>query len=954
MKTTANVLLLIALLSLQACTPFAKFSYISQRDDSSVVINSETFKSYNFIPLTTDTTAKTIVATGVPAGRIWDFGLENKNLDLTCTPATPIEPAVYHISNSTLHVDIGPRDTDGSLLFNCDIKNSPFTFEIKYVASRLQIISSNIFNTKYYLTNTDAPQVSKNGVKVVFSSVGQIYMKDLYTGDLRLISSSDGTVTNQGNGISSNPSISGDGSKVVFTSTSTNLISGATGTQIYLKNLLTNNLSLVTSIDSLPANQGNAASGKAHISADGTQIVFESAATNLLATATAGTQVFVKKLNTNTISLASSSDGTPANQGNGPSTLAKISENGNFIVFTSNATNLVSPVSSGTQVFLKNTVSGAIRIVSTIDGSASVLGNAASTEASISSDGTKVVFKSSATNLLSTATSGAQIFLKNLNTNAVTLISAINGDPLQQGNADSEQPKISADGNFVIFKSLATNLLATATVGTQVFQKSLTSGTLSLVSSKDATVPNQANAVADLPDISNNGEVIVFRSEASNLQADALGKLIYFKKTNQLSAIAAENVSAYQSGNADIIAPQISEDNKTVLFHSELPNLLPGIQNSFWQVFVKDLTTGRLTLVSSQDGTPATAGNGYSYAAKMSRDGTKVIFLSNATNLVPGVTNDINYQIYHKDLETGVITLVSSYDGDGSHMGNSQSYVSAISDDGNRVAFRSTATNLINGVTLSGYQTYVKDINTNTMKLISFATSGINDPTNQGYSSTLDIDISGDGTEVVFDTNATNLWPGSGNYQVYVRNVDSNLLYVVSSTNKFSGAARGNNNSYRPRISRDGKKVIFYSYATNFLGGCGGAGKVQVYIKNLDTDAFTMGSTTDGTCAGKANNHSFNATMSDDTNIIAFQSYSTNLIPGVVLPPGSSHTYVRNIATNEIKMLNSLNGVAAQQGNQSSFYPVVSPDGKFTLFSSMATNLFSNVEKYQIYLFKVD
>lgn len=243
METRNKCLKILAVsftLIIQSCSFFGDTHFV-KLDNSSVAIDPGTFKSYDFISLAVDKSISPVKvsASDVPAGRIWDFGIVEKSVSLLCTPRGMIEPAIYRVNGNTLHIDIGPRRTDGTLTFDCKASTTDFVFEVNYKANRSALISSNFFKNAYFETS-EKPKISQDGKKALFVSYGQVYLKDTTSDAIYLISSPDGSIGHQANGAVTQAQMSADGSKVVFVSTSTNLIAGATGSQIYLKDLTAN------------------------------------------------------------------------------------------------------------------------------------------------------------------------------------------------------------------------------------------------------------------------------------------------------------------------------------------------------------------------------------------------------------------------------------------------------------------------------------------------------------------------------------------------------------------------------------------------------------------------------------------------------------------------------------------------------------------------------------------
>jgi len=283
-------------------------------------------------------------------------------------------------------------------------------------------------------------------------------------GDVVLVSSD--TAGAQGNNESQYPRMSSDGRYVVFQSTATNLVTPATtNEQVFRKDLLTGEVKLCSA--DIGGVEGNAASFNPVISSDGRYVAFHSTATNLVAPATTNWQIFRKDMLTGEVSLASA-DAAGA-QGDNWSTNSAISSDGRYVAFESTSTNFVSPAITGNQVFRKDLVTGEVRLASA--DAAGAQGNNFSGNARLSSDGRYVAFNSQATNLVSPATSGGQVFRKDLATGEVVLCSADAAGA--QGNSGSEYPKITPDGRYVAFHSTSTNLVTPATTLNQVFRKEL-------------------------------------------------------------------------------------------------------------------------------------------------------------------------------------------------------------------------------------------------------------------------------------------------------------------------------------------------------------------------------------------------------------------------------------------------------------------------------------------------
>ena len=394
-------------------------------------------------------------------------------------------------------------------------------------------------------------------------------------------------------------------------------------------------------------NPGNSASFHANFSPDGTLLLFYSSSTNLVAGATNGlTQLYVKNLLTHEIRLVSADGGGNAGDGtcffpNNSTQVRMLSPDGTKVVFESSAANFGSGA-NGMQIFLKDLTGGGVTLVSA-DGSG-IPGNNSSIDFSFSPDGTKVVFDSSASNLVPGA-SGQQIYIKDLTTQIVTLVSAsVNGNA---GDSSSLWPVFSPDGNEVAFVSAAGNLVTGGSFGQQIFVKNLTTQEVTLVS---ADISGKGgNNPSFYPMFSPDGAKVLFNSSSTTLVPEPTsGHLETYVKDLTTSNIAL--VSSNSNGDAannDIPIAVFSADGTMVGFYSPASNLVsPATSND--QVFVKDLLTGAITLASTDAG--GAQGNGLSTDANFSPDHTALGFDSNSSNF--GVAPNGPFEIIMRPIFT--------------------------------------------------------------------------------------------------------------------------------------------------------------------------------------------------------------------------------------------------------------------------------------------------------------
>jgi len=387
-------------------------------------------------------------------------------------------------------------------------------------------------------------------------------------------------------------------------------------------------------------------------------------------------------------------------------------------------------------------------------------GNGDSFGGSISGDGRYIAFESRASNLVAGDTNGKQdIFVHDRQTGQTTRVSVASDGA--QGNGDSGQAVISADGRFVGFYSLASNLVPGDTNGVEdVFVHDRLTGQTTRVSvASDGT---QGNGPSWGPSISADGRFVAFESRASNLVPgdtnDTTDVFVHDRLTGQTMRVSV--ASDGREGNSYSWLARISADGRFVVFTSDASNLVPGDTNGTWDVFVHDRQTGQTTMVSvASDGTP---GNGRSIGVSISGDGRFVAFESEASNLVAGDTNG-TWDVFVHDRLTGQTTRVSVAS-DGAQGADSSSG-GELSAHGRFVVFFSFASNLVPGDTNERMDVFVHDRQTGETTIVSVASDGA-----QGNANSSGAAISADGRFVVFTSKASNLVPGdtNGTWDVFV------------------------------------------------------------------------------------------------------------------------------------------------------------------------------------------
>src|SRR6185312_2469942 len=178
--------------------------------------------------------------------------------------------------------------------------------------------------------------------------------------------------------------------------------------------------------------------------------------------------------------------------------------------------------------------------------------------------------------------------------------------------------------------------------------------------------------------------------------------------TDLISRSAPTGQSLTANNLSSVGVNSLSADGRFVAFTSLADNVVTNDGNGNQDIFVRDLQTGTNVLVSVNSSGTGTA-NGFSGDPAMSGNGRFVAFVSNARDFVPGQTNRID-NIYVRDLQSGTVQLVSvSTNGTG---GNGASSAPAISADGRDVAFLSQAGNLVPNDLNNSVDVFWRDLET--------------------------------------------------------------------------------------------------------------------------------------------------------------------------------------------------------------------------------------------------
>ncbi len=382
--------------------------------------------------------------------------------------------------------------------------------------------------------------------------------------------------------------------------------------------------------------EGNGTHYNGSISSNGRYVAFQSTSTTLdPADPMPGTDIFLRdrKLGTTrVVSVDLAGAGS-----SGYSAFPVVSKDGRFVAYESYSTNLVASDTNGQlDVFVRDMKAGITTRIS-VD-SAGTQANGASYNPSMSDDGRYVAFMSEASNLVAgDLNSRADVFLHDRKTGTTSIVSVTTAG--NQGGGNSNLPSLSADGRFVAFES-ESPLVPTAIGASQVYVRDLALGVTTQVSLDSSGAG--ANAASTSSALSKDGRYVAFVSGASNLvPGDTNGQSDVFVRDRKKGATTRVSIasSGVQTDNTSF-RPAISGNGRIVAFESYASNLVAGDGIGSIDSFLHDRKTG-LTTAASVD-TAGTLANAPSGGLSISANGRFVVFESAATNLVAGDGNGLN------------------------------------------------------------------------------------------------------------------------------------------------------------------------------------------------------------------------------------------------------------------------------------------------------------------------
>ena len=764
-------------------------------------------------------------------------------------------------------------------------------------------ISQNLAGTAGGNASSYFSQISTNGQFVLFESGANnlaatdtnwsrdIFVCNVPAGTNILVS----VAANGGpaNGSSYDAAMTPDGRYVAFVSSATNLVPGDNNgsLDVFVRDLVAGTTTLVSV--GATGSGGNMATPQ--ITPDGRYVAFFSTNTGLVASAgpSANGEIYVRDCVGGTTTWASTAAAAMVQAAFGAAAPTRIvpyrprlSDDGRFVAFMSGA----ADVSKGAVILVYDQLSTTTALVTT-----NALGSLTPGTSypppygmaenrfgpEMTPDGRFIAYASREP---AAGGTNASVHVWDSLASSDTAVSTnSSGVP---ANTISYTPVLSGNGGFVAFLSNATNLVASPVApGFHLYLGNLQTGALQLVD-VDTNGAGSTDLGSTFPSLSADGRLITFSALDGRLvpgdwnnASDVFARDTLAGTNELISQRDPALVSAVGNGITRKSSYSLSADGRWFVFESAANDLLPNDTNGCYDVFLKDLWTGQIALVSAAaDGTPARGGN--SYGGVFSANGRYVVFASAATNLtaIPAATN---LNIYRKDLETGSILLVSiASNGTDAAAGNCWDAV--ISADGRYVTFLSTAQNLAPSTsTAGGANTFWRDMNSGTTVVLNSA----------NLSTTFLPSMSIDGSYVAYQTNQLN--------QMRIRDTQLGRDVYTNSATILSAA-----------ISPDGSRVLYRRTSPD-----------QVCVDQIATrsNLLTFSSTAPVQNSGQ---------WSSDGRYVVFVGISN----------ATNAVFVCDLATSNITLV-SFNAANFAVANAASDMPEISGDGRYVAYRSYATDI---------------
>ena len=500
----------------------------------------------------------------------------------------------------------------------------------------------------------------------------------------------------------------------------------------------------------------------------------------------------------------------------GGGTNASISNDGRYVVFESESSDFVVGDTNGvTDIFLYDRTLDSYERVS-VD-SVGAESDDESFEAIISGDGEFVVYESNATNLVAGDTNAStDIFVYTIDTGATERVSVDENGV--EGDGNSSNPFPSLNGRYIVFRSSATNLVAGDVNGNgDIFVYDRNLDTVE-------SITFGADDGSGVPVISSDGRYVTFTSDATNLVVGdtnlEMDAFVYDRNSNTTERVSVDENGVEGDTGAERDSTSISSDGRYVAFISASTNLVAGDTNANSDVFVYDRNLDTIERVSvATDGTEA---DGVSENAIISPNGRFVFFVSGSSTLISGGELNDFKNIFVRDLSIDLTTRVSIGENGEQGNGNSvQPTPQAFSLDGKTLVFQTSATNFTDD-----------DINTSTDVMVAVLSDndGVTPSVEDGAPNGGDVDESGVPDSIEHNISSA-LNSVTGEYTTLVSNGECFDNEGVSIITESSLSTQDSDYDYPAGI---------IDFDVNCRTGLGDSTTITAYFFGVEEDVLTL------------------------------------------------------------------------------------------------------------------
>jgi len=648
---------------------------------------------------------------------------------------------------------------------------------------------------------TDNIKISRNGRYVSFTSkasnlvsndnnrLEDVFIKDLQTGLIELVSITSNSIQQQSGRIDSLSMPTSDGRFIAFTSDAAEFPE-ANGEDfyLYLKDRQTGELS---NISNYGANQYfEVAGGHLFLSNDGQFVIFSTSVNISPLHDNSRKQVYVKDLFNSTFELLSTSlDGTEQAFNN--VTVKSVSNTGRYVLMSTSSNNISADVINnfGDNFFILDRQDNSRVLVNiTPSGNCSTEFNSTSSSAAISNSG-QVVFMSEQTDLVTNDNNNRDdVFY--YDSGIITRINLdSNGDELNSSST-ANAVNISGDGNRITFTESSDELFpASSSNHGSLYSYETSNGTLSLISKNANGL--KVNNHSYSPQLSNNGNRVIFTSYATDLTNELVTghhtAIFHYNFNNDAMLNESQAFDSPSTLISNATNARTSRDMMAVIYSTESPNIIAEpIDNDSLDLFLLDRNTNTHTKISS---------NISSYETDISPSGR---FISFRSKFLPpeGLSILGSYHIFLYDRDNMIFTQVA--------IGNT----SKVNDDG--IVIFTTYEDLDIHDTNGQKDIYAFNPLNQNLVLISQEINGMASSANE-----LDVGLTSADTWIIFSSNNESIVANDTNNKedIFMKKLDENTeIFRISET---STGVEANGDSSSPKISDDGKKAVFITEADN-------------------------------------------------------------------------------------------------------------------------------------------